>query len=52
MSKKPAESGTLYAVTRRGKHGEETIEVRAHSGDEAATKAAKDAHVIVGVTPA
>ena len=49
---KASEKGALYVVTLRGREGEATVKVRAESGDDAALKAAKSAHIVVGVTPA
>lgn len=49
---KALEKGTLYAVTLRGREGDAVVTVRAESGDDAALKAAKPAHSVVGVTPA
>lgn len=49
---KASEPGTLYTVTLRGRDGDATVTVRAASGDDAAVKAGKPAHSVVGVTPA
>lgn len=49
---KKADPGAMdYAVTRRGKDGEETVVVSAVSGDEAASKAFKAGTIIVCITP-